>query len=77
MVNDPDLFAIRYKVRAPEFCEDPAGLQGAITPDSADHRTVLMQVGAPDKMQCKPAIFPGNLIRLAVHKWLVMKCSKA
>jgi gliding motility-associated-like protein len=49
VVNDPDLFAIRYKVRALEFCEDPAGLQGAITPDSADHRTVLMQVGAPDK----------------------------
>ena len=49
IVNDPNLSAIRYKVRALEFCEDPAGLQGAITPDSADHKTILMQIGAPDK----------------------------
>ncbi len=48
-INDPSQFAITYKVRALEYCEDPAGLQGAITPDSADHRTVLLQVSAPDK----------------------------
>ena len=48
-VNDPNLFAIRYKIRALEYCEDPAGLQGSITPDSEDHRTLLMQVGAADK----------------------------
>lgn len=47
--NNPDASAIRYKVRSLEFCEDPAGLQGAITPDSADHRTILMQVSAPDR----------------------------
>jgi gliding motility-associated-like protein len=49
MDNNPDASAIRYKVRSLEFCEDPAGLQGAITPDSADHRTILMQVSAPDR----------------------------
>lgn len=48
-INDPTQFAITYKVRALEYCEDPAGLQGAITPDSADHRTLLTQVSAPDK----------------------------
>lgn len=48
-VNNPDLFAIRYKVRALEYCEDPSGLQGAITPDTADHKTILMQIGTPDK----------------------------
>ena len=48
-VNNPDQFAIRYKVRALEYCEDPAGLQGAITPDTADHKTILMQIGVPDK----------------------------
>ena len=49
VVNDPDQFAIRYKVRALEYCEDPAGLQGAITPDAEDHKTILMQISAPDK----------------------------
>lgn len=49
VINNPDAFAIRYKIRALEFCEDPAGLQGAITPDTADHRTILMQIAAPDK----------------------------
>lgn len=49
IVNDPSQFAIRYKIRALEYCEDVAGLQGSITPDSADHRTTLLQVGAADK----------------------------
>lgn len=48
-VNDPNVFPIRYKIRTLEYCEDPAGQQGAITPDSADHRTMLLQVGTPDK----------------------------
>lgn len=49
IVHDPGQFAITYKVRALEYCEDPSGLQGAITPDSADHKTILLQVSAPDK----------------------------
>lgn len=49
VVHNPNLFAITYKVRALEYCEDPAGLQGAITPDTADHKTILMQVSAPDR----------------------------
>jgi len=48
-IHDPGQFAITYKVRALEYCEDPAGLQGAITPDSADHKTILLQVSTPDK----------------------------
>lgn len=48
VINDPNQSSIRYKVRALEFCEDPAGLQGAITPDTADHKTVFMQIGIPD-----------------------------
>jgi gliding motility-associated-like protein len=47
--NNPDASAIRYKIRSLEFCEDPAGLQGAITPDTADHRTIFMQIASPDK----------------------------
>lgn len=48
-IHDPNQFAITYKIRALEYCEDPAGLQGAITPDTSDHRTILMQVSTPDK----------------------------
>lgn len=47
--NNPDASAIRYKIRALEYCEDAAGLQGAITPDTADHKTIFMQIGTPDK----------------------------
>ncbi|MDB5226976.1 MAG: hypothetical protein JWN78_1169 [Bacteroidota bacterium] len=47
--SDPDQFSIRYKIRSLEYCEDPAGQQGAITPDSADHSTILMQIAPPDK----------------------------
>jgi hypothetical protein len=57
VVNDPDLFAIRYKVRALEFCEDPAGLQGAITPDSADHRNRSYASWCTGTNARKPAIF--------------------
>ncbi|MEN9447762.1 MAG: hypothetical protein RJA25_1052 [Bacteroidota bacterium] len=49
VIHNPNQFAITYKIRALEYCEDPAGLQGAITPDSSDHRTILVQVSAPDK----------------------------
>ncbi len=42
--NDPSAFAITYKIRTLEFCEDVAGLQGSITPDSAEHKTILLRL---------------------------------
>lgn len=47
-VANPNNRTHRYKVRALEYCEDPAGLQGAITPDSADHASTLLVANAPD-----------------------------
>lgn len=43
-INHPDSFSIAYRIRTIEFCEDPAGLQGSITPDSAEHKTVLLKI---------------------------------
>ena len=39
---NPNNRTYRYKIRSLEYCEDPAGLQGAITPDSVDQGSVLL-----------------------------------
>jgi gliding motility-associated-like protein len=43
-LNDPSGRQVKYGLRALEFCENPGGLQGALTPEALNHGTAYLNI---------------------------------